>query len=312
MTSLAQILPPKVGVSKTGMRPDYRPAFAESVRRRPIARAYHTAFLRNKMHIARTHPAGPTDLHEHVLRQFARTLGEIPTDVAHQPAPGGVGYGMFYKETFRADFAAGTDLVWEVVCPEVAGGNNATYLYETATNRAAGGVEALVSYDGSQQFAFQIYDWSREESQRWSANMPFSEMINYIGKESHQGRDYPVLPIWNSTTRSTVGTWANEVHLYDYASNTWALVYQNVYDMDDAAQRTGWVGSWAPIVETFQDVYTGLNPLGALGTRLRSADANGTWSDWTLLDATMSALRKDQARFEQAVLDPNYDWVVRS
>jgi hypothetical protein len=82
--------------------------------------------------------------------------------------------------------------------------------------------------------------------------------------------------------------------------------------MDEGAQRAGWVGSWAPIVETFQPLYSNTNPLGALGTRLRAADVYGEWSGWADLDATMSTLRTDQVGFQQKFLDPNYDWVVTS
>jgi hypothetical protein len=291
---------------------DRRADFSGSIARHPLDPVYTTAFLQNKMHIARTHPARDLPARNSALFDFARRLGNVPASRIHQPVPGGVGYGMFYTPDFKTAFTTGTELIWSVVCPAMAGGNVSNYLYLTATNRSACGVEALISYDANSQLSFQVYDWARTEADRWQVNKPFSELSRYLAAQPYQGQNYPVLPIWNSTTRVSPGNWRNSVYLYDNAANTWSLVYQFDYPMQDDAQRAGWVGSWAPIVETFQNVYDNTNPLGALGTQLRAADAEGTWSGWSDLDATMSTLRTDQVGFQQSFLDPNYDWVVTS
>jgi hypothetical protein len=312
MSAETSFLPKNRDLRSAPVTADHRDRFAGSVARRPLDPAFATAFLHSKMHIARTHPAGRIEARTEALFDFAKRLGSVPASHIHQPVPGGVGYGSFYAPDYRAAFATGTDIIWSALAPAVAGGNVSNYLYATATNRSSSGVEALISYDGNGQLSFQVYDWARAAADRWQVNTPYAELNRYLAAQTYQGQTYPVLPIWNSTTRTAPGAWRNSVYLFDAAANVWALVYQFDYPTPDAAQRAGWVGSWAPIVETFQTIYAGTNPLGALGTQLRGADADGAWSDWAYLNAEMSTLRTDNVGFQQNVLDPNYDWIVTS
>jgi hypothetical protein len=101
---------------------DQRQNLADITRRTPRDRRFEAAFLHSKSHILRTHPALSPDQRRDLGVPFARRLGAVPADVIHQPAPGGVGYGTFYGPTFKTAFDTGTDILWNVVCPDVAGG----------------------------------------------------------------------------------------------------------------------------------------------------------------------------------------------
>jgi hypothetical protein len=92
----------------------------------------------------------------------------------------------------------------------------------------------------------------------------------------------------------------------------WALIYQHSYASTDDAQQAQWVGSWGPIIETFQGYYTGSNPMGALGVQLRSADSTGAWGAWGQLGPDQALLRQDNVGFANQALDPYYDWIVKS
>ena len=90
------------------------------------------------------------------------------------------------------------------------------------------------------------------------------------------------------------------------------MVYQYDYAATDSQQKTGWIGSWAPIVETFQSLYVNTNTMGALGTQLISLDNNGLWGTWELLSPSNSYVRTDNMGFQLVFLDPNYAFVVNS
>lgn len=121
-----------------------------------------------------------------------------------------------------------------------------------------------------------------------------------------------MLPVWNSTWWIGRDRWRNQALLYNHVRRGWDLVYQYDYAATDAQQKTGWIGSWGPIVETFQSLYTGTSPTGALATQLISADSSGTWGAWALLSASNSTIRIDNVGFNRIFLDPNYAFAVRS
>jgi hypothetical protein len=64
------------------------------------------------------------------------------------PVPGGVGYGIYYKQSYQWDFTNFSALDFGILFPMTVGGDSQDYLYLTATNGTAKGVEALVSYFG--------------------------------------------------------------------------------------------------------------------------------------------------------------------
>jgi hypothetical protein len=120
------------------------------------------------------------------------------------------------------------------------------------------------------------------------------------------------LPVWNSTWQIEEDRWRNQALLYNRVRQGWDLVYEYDYAATDAQQKTGWIGSWGPIVETFQSLYTGTDVMGALATQLVSGDANGQWGSWALLSPSDSTVRVDNVGFNLVFLDPNYAFAVRS
>ena len=89
-------------------------------------------------------------------------------------------------------------------------------------------------------------------------------------------------------------------------------MYQFDYNATDTDHKTGWVGSWAPIVETFQSAYLHTNQMGVSATKLISEDNNGNWGAWALLAPSNSTIRTDNVGFHLVFLDPNYAFTVNS
>jgi hypothetical protein len=201
-------------------------------------------------------------------------------------------------------------MAFDIVCPTPPGGNVNTWLYLTATNRSGLGVEAFVAYNGQGSVAFEVFDWAR--SDHWQTNVPFSQLGNYLTTDSVHGAAYQVLPIWNSTWMINETTSRNQALLYNHVRSAWDLIYQYDYQATDAQQKTGWVGSWGPIVETFQTSYSGTRQMGALRTQLISANSAGAWGSWALLSASNSTIRADNVGFHLVFLDPNYAFTVNS
>ncbi len=291
---------------------DHQAEFAELTAKTPVDHEFREAFIRSKLRMAHTHPALDLAQRDQAVAQLAALLGTEakPQAFLTQPVPGGVGYGFFYNAGFKTAWGHGTSFSDDVVCPVPPGGNVNTFLYLTATNRAGLGVEAFVSYNGQGTPHFRVFDWARNP--QWQTDIPFSSLGNYLTTMSAHGHPYPVLPIWNSTWLIRAGTYRNQALLYNHVRKGWDLIYQYDYSASDAQQKTGWVGSWGPIVETFQTAYHNTQPMGALGTMLISADNNGHWGAWSLLSASNSYVRTDNVGFHLVFLDPNYAFVVRS
>lgn len=270
------------------------------------------AFVASKLHILKTHPAFDIVARGALVSQLVDRLARTEKDLATTPPPGGVGYGLFYNAGFKTGFSKGTSFYYEIVCPDPPGGNVNTFLYLTGTNRAALGVEAFVSYVGQNQTAFRVFDWARYPSAPWQTNVPFANLGNYLRTASAHGSPYPELPVWNSTYDIGGGNWRNEVFLYNHVRNTWDLIYRYDYAATEAQQKSGWIGSWGPIVETFQNSYSNTNPMGALNTQLIGRNQAGSWGSWHLLGPSDSYVRTDNTGFYLEFLDPNYSWVVKS
>ncbi|MCX5045313.1 hypothetical protein OG921_19285 [Aldersonia sp. NBC_00410] len=226
------------------------------------------------------------------------------------PTPGGVGYGMFYTAAFRTAFNRGTSLYYEIVCPTQPAGNVNTYLYLTSTNRAQKGVEAFVSYNGQNDTRFKVFDWARTD--HWQTDVRFADIGPYLHSAVAHGWGLQTIQVWNSTYEIGAGRWRNEVLLHNRAANRWDLVYRFDYNSNPAEQIAGWVGSWGPIVETFQSSYSGLRWLGFLNTMLIARDSAGNWGNWGLLGSSQSTVRNDGQGFTPLFLDPNYSLVVKS
>jgi hypothetical protein len=275
---------PSVGPEPPAGRPhkstqDVRARFASLTAKQPVNEAVRSAFVQGKIVLAHTHPALDVATRDLAVKNIADRLGvsvqhafgELIAEAGSgPPVPGGVGYGVFYAPSFKTAWEGGTSLVFDIVCPTPPGGTINTWLFLTATNRSAMGVEALIAYNGQNDTHFLVFDWAR--SDHWQTDIPLSGLANYLGKESAHGRLYQVLPVWNSTWQLTQTNYRNQVLLYNGKRGGWDLVYQYDYAASDSQQKTGWVGSWAPIVETFQTLYANTNPLGALRIQISAGD----------------------------------------
>jgi hypothetical protein len=269
------------------------------------------AFLASKFQVLATHPT----LSVPARRALAATLPTLgPAAPAGAPVPGGVGYGVFYNDAFKTNWATGTTIYWEIVCPTPPGGNVDTFLYLTATNRSAKGVEAFISYEGQGSTFFKVFDWAQATSNPWQINIAFANLANYVRTESSHGSPYQVLPLMNTTYEGVPGHWTNQVWLLNHATDPsrWDLVYSYDYADTTADQHTGWIGSWGPIVETFQNYYTATQPMGALNTQIISRDANQQWGTYHQLGPADSDIRTDNVGFQLLFLDAYYNWAVNS
>ncbi|WP_317205075.1 hypothetical protein [Janthinobacterium sp.] len=289
---------------------DVRAAFDAISAKAPVDQAFRDAFIQSKIRIAHTHPELDLTASQAAVQQTIKSLGPEAHDARSQPTPGGVGYGVFYTAAFKNNWGTGTSMAFDPVCPQPPGGNVNTFLYLTATNRAGLGVEAFVSYNGQNDSHFRVFDWSRND--HWQTDIPFAQLGKYLAHGSAHGHPYQVLPIWNSTWRINATTYRNQALLYNHVRGGWDLVYQHDYTASDAQQKNSWIGSWAPIVETFQSSYNHTQPMGALATQLISANNNGQWGSWGLLAASNSTIRTDNVGFHREFLDPDYAFVVVS
>ena len=290
---------------------DGRAKFAKITKAHPHDPKFMRAFAANKLYVLQSHPG----LHPIQRSTIAQQLGSALKEKASAqkskttPVPGGVGNGIFYTDAFKTNFDTGTSLVWQAIAPLSLGGNVTTWLYVTATNRSAKGVEAFVAYDSQGQAFFKVFDWARSDS--WQTNIPLSQLSDYFTFTSAHGMPYQTLTIMNTTFINDNGSWVNQVWLMDKGNN-WQLVYEYSYASTNLEQKTGWIGSWGPIVETFQNLYQGTASIGSLGTQLVSRDVSGRWGDWHFLADSDSTFRSDNVGFQRLFLDSNYSWAVSS
>ena len=300
---------PPLNRPHTGME-DHRARFAQISARTPVDEEFQKAFLQSKLRVAQTHPNFDNAARDRAVADLLDRLGQEAAELVTQPRPGGVGEGFFYNPDFKTSWGQGTSFSCDFVCPVPPGGNVDTWLYLTATNRSGLGVEAFVSYDGQDTPHFRVFDWA--QGNPWQTDVPFTLLDNYLTTMSAHGNLYQVLPVWNGTWAIGTDTYRNQALLYNNVRQGWDLVYQDDYAATDSQQKTGWIGSWAPIVETFQSLYANTNQLGALGAQLISLDNAGRWGSWAPLSASNSYVRTDNMGFQLVFLDPNYAFVVDS
>jgi len=291
---------------------DLRSRFVKLTEATPPESDAERMFIAGKLAMLRTHKGMGEAERNQAEQGLASAMGYPTTEALSAqaaPTPGGVGYGMFYTAAFRTAFNRGTSLYYEIVCPHQPGGNVNTYLYLTATNRAQRGVEAFVSYNGQNDTRFKVFDWARTD--HWQTDIRFADLTEYLRSTVSHGWGLQALLVWNSTFEIGPGRWRNEVLLHNRSANRWDLIYRYDYGSTTAEQIAGWVGSWGPIVETFQDSYSGTRWLGFLNSMLIARDAAGSWGPWGLLAASQSTVRNDGHGFSPLFLDPNYSFVVQ-
>ena len=186
---------------------DARKLFADITKKTPRDEASEKAFLASKARIARTKPTLAIPAGGGIVTQPA----DEPEADVHPlagPTAGGTGNGMFYSDSFKGDWAAGTAIYWEIICPDPPGGNVNTFLYLTATNRSGKGVEAFVSYNGQDETYFKVFDWARYPAERKpQINIPFEDLANYLRTQNVHGQPFQVLPVQNLTYLNSAGNW---------------------------------------------------------------------------------------------------------
>jgi hypothetical protein len=297
---------------------DRRAQFTAMSRSVPAKRGSARAFLASKLAMLLRRPGITEQQRAAGEAMLARKLGTKARAALDKEQPGGgVGYGMFYTDDFRAAFARGTSLYYEIVCPNLPGGNVDDYLYLTATNRAQKGVEALISYAGQNDTRFSIFDWARpaqiRKDPRWQIDVKLAKLTAYLRRTIAHGFSVQALFVQNSTVEIGTRKWRNEVLLHNRAANLWDLAYRFDYpSTTEEQQQNSDVGSWGPIVETRRENYSNTERLGFLNTMLIARDVAGQWGSWRTLAENESWIGDDGLGFWPLFLDPNYAFIVKS
>lgn len=291
---------------------DMREEFARITQNQPKDIEAERAFLKSKLKLAdillNSQPADE----ENEIKKLQFMLNQYPSEEKNDdktpPVPGGVGYGAFYNADFKSLYETGTILAVDIVAPTKPGGNVGTYLYLTATNRTAKGVEAFISYYDQNDLTFKVFDWSRED--KWQTSIPASAMGDYLLQKIACERECQVISLQNQTFVKSGNTWTNLVYLYNHNVKTFDLIYSYDYTASESEQKSAWVGSWGPIVETFQDSYSNTNPLGFSYTYLMGRDKNNQWSNFAVLSDNQSYIRNDNKGFRKIFFVPNHSFLV--
>jgi hypothetical protein len=231
-------------------------------------------------------------------------IGLLKKEKKSPPVPGGIGYGVYYNQAFQWNFSNFSGLDMGLLVPKSAGGNSTNYLYLTATNGTAKGVEALVSYYGQEEPQFKIYDWAVPDNDKFVRTYTLSSLTAYLSTVKVNGNDYRLIRILNRTERVSPGVWENKVCLFNYTSTTWDKIYEYQYDIDDQKQKDQYQGSWGPLVETFQNNYTDLNSMGFYKALLYN-DANSP-----KLTAGNTMIRNDDDGVDIQFIDKNWIFYV--
>ena len=222
-----------------------------------------------------------------------------------RPIPGGVGYGVYYTRPYQHAFTDFAVLDFGILTPVRVGGNSDNYLYLTATNGTAKGVEALISYFSQELAEFKVYDWAKGEPGRWSLSVPVSDIPQNISSVTINGLQHRCCRVLNRTERHGSDLWENKVCLFNYDSGQWDLVYSYQYQSSLSDQKHVFNGSWGPIVETFSNVpFDELNALGFFNIMLYN-NANRP-----RLTPQNSVVHDDRDGIDVVFIDPNATFYV--
>jgi len=197
-----------------------------------------------------------------------KRLLQRTNNVVKRPVPGGVGFGTFYKNSAHVAFSDYSSLDFGILTPPFVGGNSEKDLYLTATNGTAKGVEALVHYKGQNEPVFRIYDWAKPDVERWSMEIPCRSIPENFMILPLNNFNHSFCRVNNETRMVSPGVWENKVYLLNFQGNNWDLIYVYQYLSTLEDQRDDFYGSWGPIIETFQETFTEVNPLGFYNARL--------------------------------------------
>ncbi len=262
------------------------------------------AFRRKRVDLLRESPSLSEEEKEKRITNL-EGLGKMQKPKKHAgnlPVPGGVGFGTFYRDG-QLGFTRSAKLHHHIICPATAGGDNNDYLYLTATNRTAKGVEAFVLYYKQEAARFRVFDWARPEADHWQVVIENTQLQPYLGVLA--GRPY--VGVVNSTDLLQGTTWRNSVMLFNNHTNNYDEIYRFDYTLaSNTEQHDAHYGSWAPIVETFQPNYgPSLNPMGCFYTYIFLDNAVNTLYD------SNTVLRNDNVGIESFNVQPNHSYLVR-
>jgi hypothetical protein len=276
----------------------------------PHNKAAEQAFLEHKLVLAQSLAGDYPEQVKEFTDKTQQVLGDNSPKNVDTPPPGGVGYGAMYKSAFKVAYNSGASIASTVICPTKVAGNVNTWFYLTSTNRTAKGVEAFISYYSQEDFYFKVFDWSKDEDDRWQLAIPKSNLGDYLHQKTINNVSYQVIILQNITSQISNNLWNNIVYLYKPSTDSYVLVYSSTYNSSENEQKGDWVGSWGPIVETFQASYTSINTVGFDLTYLQGKDSSGVWSGWQLLTNSLSDIRNDGVGFTVVFLNPNYAYAV--
>lgn len=220
------------------------------------------------------------------------------------PIPGGVGYGIYYKKPSQWAFTDFSCLDFGIFTPSSVGGNSSSHIYLTATNGTAKGVEALISYYQQEGPELKIFDWAKPQNQRWSLSVPCSQIPENFSTTQVNGVSHIFCRILNKTEKVAHNIWENKVCLFNFAGTNWDLIYSYQYESSLAEQKNSEVGSWGPIVETFQEQFTDLNPIGFFRCQLYNDKSK------ELLKPSNSTIRDDADGIDVAFREGNHTFYV--
>jgi hypothetical protein len=238
------------------------------------------------------------DLNESVERVKAEDEPQAPPP---PPIPGGVGFGTFYTDG-ALRFNNSSNLYYYIVTPTDIGNNANEWLYLTSTNRSPKGVEAFISFFRQENPRFKVFDWSRSGDDRWTVDMPYSELSDYLLPRQVGAEQYPVIYVVNSTRRLGGTTWRNEVMLYNRVKDKYDRVYKHTYTL--AQQDEQKFLTWGPIVETFLPFPNETRRIGFFDATLIQDEQE------RLLDEDVTELRIDDPGFTVDFHVPNSSFIV--
>jgi hypothetical protein len=288
-------------------RGDAREVFARISSATPLPQGAADTFVASKLRLLRAHPL-PSSERERQTTDFVTRMQIAPQVLKSLPGGGGVGYGMFYDQNFRVAFQTGTGIAWGIVFSIPPGGNVSNWLFLTAMNRASLGCEAFIAYNGQTDISFNVFDWAIP---KWQVHTPISQIPQYIGSVTASGNRFPMVQVANLTYQAD-GLWVNDVRVLNQNTNTLDSAYRNQYPATLPQQIGSFMGSWAPIVETFQAEYAGTNPMGCDNAKFAMTDSDGAWAPWSLLTPAEAMPRSDENGFTPVGDPTTYSWAVTS
>ena len=207
-------------------------------------------------------------------------------------------------------FERSTAIRYVIIFPEAVGGDFASYLYLTSSNRSEKGTDSHIAFVGNHPPAFWIYDWSiSDDMQRLVRQVPISKMGKYTFPASHPAFQLRGILVMNEPRLVEKTTWTNCVYLGVFENGRldhYDIVYSNTYELaSNADQQPNLLGFWDPEVKCFQKFVQQITTVGFSGCWLVQ-DGNAI-----LLNESNTVLHDDNFGFNMYFQTPWRDFLVR-